>query len=141
MFSKSCQYAIRAVIYLTAHGREGQNTGVKEIAEALQVPQQFLAKILQELVRHHLLSSIKGPNGGFFLSEKNMEMSLLEVVESIDGRAVLTACVLGLPQCSAVSPCPLHHQFVACRDGMREMLVNKKIIEITDELIPSINRF
>ncbi|MBI5915736.1 MAG: Rrf2 family transcriptional regulator [Bacteroidetes bacterium] len=141
MFSKSCQYAIRAVIYLTAHGREGQNTGVKEIAEALQVPQQFLAKILQELVRHHLLSSVKGPNGGFFLSEKNLKMSLLEVVECIDGKAVLTSCVLGLPQCSGVNPCPLHHQFVTCREGMREMLVNKKITEISADLLPQVSRF
>ena len=122
MFTKSCQYAIRAVIYLTEHQTEAKNTGVKEIADALQVPQQFLAKILQQLSRHNLISSVKGPNGGFYLSEANANVSLLDIVECMDGKNVLSACILGMPRCSSEHPCPLHHHFYGCREGLKSTL-------------------
>ena len=70
MFSQACKYAIRAVLYLAVHASEGKKVGVKDIAAALDVPKYFLAKILQQLSRNNLISSTKGPSGGFFLSEK-----------------------------------------------------------------------
>lgn len=127
MFSKTCQYAIRAVIYLATHSPGGSKVGVKEMADALNVPQQFLAKILQQLARHHLISSIKGPNGGFFLGESNAEVTLLNIVECIDGLETLQACVLGLPTCSSENPCPLHFQFFACREGFQAVMSKWKI--------------
>lgn len=122
MFSKSCQYAIRAVLYLIAQKAHEKNVGVKEIADALQVPQQFLAKILQQLSRHNLISSIKGPNGGFFLDEANAKVSLLDIVECIDGKGALTNCILGMPTCSVENPCPLHHHFYGSREGLKATL-------------------
>ena len=80
MFTKSCQYAIRAVIYMTEQKAHTKNLGVKEIADALQVPQQFLAKILQQLSKHNLISSVKGPNGGFYINEANAKVTLLDIV-------------------------------------------------------------
>lgn len=65
MFSKACTYAIRAALYLAVHAGPQARLGVKEIAEALDVPKHFLAKILQQLVRNNLVSSVKGPSGGF----------------------------------------------------------------------------
>lgn len=122
MFSKSCQYAIRAVIYMTERQASGKNMGVKEIADALHMPQQFLAKILQQLSRHNLISSVKGPNGGFFLSEANAHVSLLDIVECIDGKAALSSCILGMPTCSTEHPCPLHHHFYGSREGLKATL-------------------
>jgi Rrf2 family protein len=122
MFTKSCQYAIRAVIYLTAQESRGKNMGVKEIADALQVPQQFLAKILQQLSRHSLISSVKGPNGGFYISEANAKVTLLDIVECIDGKGALTSCILGMPTCSSAHPCPLHHHFYGSREGLKHIL-------------------
>ncbi len=122
MFSKSCQYAIRAVLYLIAQKAHEKNIGVKEIAEALQAPQQFLAKILQQLAKHNLISSIKGPNGGFYLTEANAKVSLLDIVECIDGKAALSSCILGMPQCSVEDPCPLHHHFYVGREGLKATL-------------------
>lgn len=127
MFSRSCQYALRAVIYLARHSETNKNTGVKEIADTLGIPQQFLAKILQQLSKQNLLSSIKGPNGGFFLSEENLNVTLLQVVECIDGPSILTSCVMGLPNCSTERPCPLHHHVYDWREGFREMLTNRRI--------------
>ncbi|MCB0569855.1 MAG: Rrf2 family transcriptional regulator, partial [Phaeodactylibacter sp.] len=117
MFSKACKYAIRAALYLAVHAESGQKLGVKDIATALDVPQHFLAKILQQLSRNHLISSTKGPSGGFFLDEQNMEVTLRQIVECIDGPDMFTSCILGLPVCSSENPCPLHIQAFAYREG------------------------
>lgn len=122
MFSKSCQYAIRAVTHLAEQQGASKNMGVKEIAEALQVPQQFLAKILQQLAKHNMISSVKGPGGGFYLGDSNANVTLLDIVETIDGKQVLTTCILGKPSCSSEHPCPLHHHFYGCREGLRSTL-------------------
>lgn len=130
MFSKSCKYAIRAVLYMAAHSTTEQRLGVKEISEALDVPRPFLAKLLQQLSRNNLVSSIKGPHGGFFLNEKNRNEPLRKVVECIDGPEVFSACILGLPVCSSENPCPLHAQAYIYREGLLHMVGKKTIAEI-----------
>lgn len=130
MFSKSCKYAIRAVLYLALHSSEQHKLGVKEIAEALDVPGPFLAKLLQQLSRHHLISSTKGPNGGFYLSPENANANLRGVVESIDGPEVFTSCILGLPVCSSKNPCPLHSRAMIYRQGLLELVEDQTITEV-----------
>ncbi len=107
---------------MTAQEGREKNMGVKEIADALQVPQQFLAKILQQLSRHSLISSVKGPHGGFYISEANSNVTLLDIVECIDGKGALTSCILGMPTCSSKLPCPLHHHFYGSREGLKATL-------------------
>jgi Rrf2 family transcriptional regulator, iron-sulfur cluster assembly transcription factor len=131
MFSKSCKYAIRAVLYLAIHASPEHKLGVKEIAEALGVPRPFLAKILQQLSRHNLISSVKGPSGGFYLSEENRHAPLRSVVESIDGPDVFTSCILGLPVCSSKHPCPLHTQAFIYREGLLRLIDRQTIDEIS----------
>jgi Rrf2 family protein len=140
MFSKSCQYAIRAILFLAVKTDDEQKIGVKEIAEALQVPQQFLAKILQQLVRAGFLSSIKGPHGGFYLSEENRSSSLASIIDCIDGSAIFNACVLGLPECSAEKPCTLHHQYFVCREGLRKLMVEHTVDEMATGMTNSQRR-
>jgi Rrf2 family protein len=132
MFSKSCQYALRAVIYLAERKAQEKNVGVKEIAEALKMPQQFLSKILQQLSKHGLISSIKGPNGGFYISEANASVTLLDIVECMDGRGALNGCILGLPACSVENPCPLHHHFYGSREGLKATLNDCAIGSLLD---------
>ncbi|NJN77254.1 MAG: Rrf2 family transcriptional regulator [Saprospiraceae bacterium] len=130
MFSKSCKYGIRAVLYLAIHTKEGEKKGVKEIAEVLHIPQHFLAKILQELSRQGFVSSIKGPHGGFYLSEENLEQPLLNIIEAIDGKEALTSCILGLPVCSSEHPCPLHSKSVKYRNGLLELVGEQSIKDL-----------
>ncbi len=135
MFSKACKYAIRASLYLATHAGEGHKAGVKEIATALDVPQHFLAKILQQLSRNHIISSSKGPSGGFYMDEKNMEMTLKQIVECIDGPDMFSACILGLPVCSAANPCPLHVQAFAYREGLHYQLKHQAIGELAKKIL------
>lgn len=134
MFSKSCKYAIRAVLYLAVHSDYGKKLGVKEISEALEVPKPFLAKILQQLSRHNLISSTKGPNGGFYLSQTDRKANLLRVVEAIDGPETFTSCILGLPVCSSVNPCPLHSKAFIFREGLLELIEKNTIAEMADRV-------
>ena len=134
MFSKACKYAIRAVLYLTVNADEEHKLGVKEVAEALDVPKHFLAKILQTLARHHLISSPKGPSGGFYLDEKNRRATLRSVVESIDGPDLFTSCVLGLPVCSSENPCPLHEQAVTYRRGLLDLIEHRTIEQVAKQV-------
>jgi Rrf2 family protein len=94
------------------------------------VPKHFLAKILQELSRQDLIASIKGPHGGFYLSENNLEAPLLNIIKSIDGPQVFRSCILGLPVCSSENPCPLHSKAAKYRNGLLELVGNQSIKDL-----------
>jgi len=128
MFSKSCEYAIRAVLFLASYPA-GEIVGVEILAEKLQVPRHFLAKILQQLSRNRLVSSVKGRNGGFYLSESNRKESLSSIIETMEGPGVFTTCVLGLENCSNEAPCPYHHVVKPLRDNFYELLKGESINE------------
>ncbi|MFD0796395.1 RrF2 family transcriptional regulator [Maribacter chungangensis] len=109
MLSNSSKYALNAVLYLAVHSSNEKKLLAKEISKSTEIPQAYLSKLMQELTRHNLISSVRGPNGGFFLTDENRNVSLLEIVTLIDGDNRLTSCMLGLHKCDADNPCPIHH--------------------------------
>ena len=135
LFSKTCEYAIRAVFFIASKTARGERVGVKEIAEGIDSPEPFLAKILQDLSRKRLVNSAKGPTGGFYLDEASLKRPLSEIVEVIDGNSLFTGCALGLKQCSEINPCPLHHQFKDIRNQISDMLHEVTIGEFNEELM------
>lgn len=131
MFSKTCEYALRAILYVALNSTDQKKVGIKEIAKALDLPVHFLGKILQNLVKHNALQSTKGPNGGFFLDKKGRTLPIIEVVNIIDGLDSFKKCGLGLKECSDKRPCPIHHEFKPYRDNLKIMLAKKTIKDIT----------
>ena len=129
MFSKSCKYAIRAVLYLALNTDEGKKIGVEEIAKNIEVPRHFLAKTLQQFTKKNLISSTKGPFGGFYLTEKNKSTNLYSVIEVIDGVEELKSCVIGLKECTNAKPCPYHHIVQGMRSKLVKVLKTETIIE------------
>ena len=117
ILSKSCEYAIRASVYVAFKSRKNEKAGIPEIAEAIGSPMHFTGKILQALSRKRILSSIKGPNGGFFI-ENDKAVFLIDIIRAIDGNDLFGACVLGLNNCSDVKPCPMHNQIKPIRDQL-----------------------
>jgi len=116
MFSKACEYAIKATIFTAKQALEGKRTNVKEIAEGIDSPEAFTAKILQILVKHQIILSQKGAGGGFDMqAEKIQNTSLIEIVLAVDGDAIINRCVLGLKQCSGANPCPFHEKYAPVR--------------------------
>lgn len=135
MFSKTCEYAIRATIYIANKSKEGTNVGLKDIAKNIDSPEAFTAKILQKLVKDDLVFSIKGPNGGFSLSnEQQEEVYLIDVVRCIDGSQTYDGCGLGLSQCSEEKPCPIHFQFKEVRTKLKHMLENTNMVILLEKL-------
>ena len=108
MLSNACKYAIRSILYLGIQTDDKNKVNVKKIAEELEVPQPFLAKLLQQLTKSKLVSSAKGPNGGFYLSKDDKKNTIWDIIKAIDGTSKFDACFLGLSKCSDENPCPVH---------------------------------
>lgn len=135
VFSKSCEYAMRAVFYIAKRSEEGARCSIKEIAEHIDSPEHFLGKILQKLSREGLIDSAKGPNGGFYLNSNNLHRPLADIVVAFEGEALFTGCGMGLSYCSEDNPCPLHNDFKKVRNHLTVMLKNTTIGQFNDELI------
>jgi len=128
MFSKSCEYGIRATLFIAQNSLTGKRVSLKDTAEQIGSPQAFTAKVLQQLSRNNIIHSTKGPNGGFEMDkDKLKQLSLMDVVTSIDGNKMFTECALGLRECNAKIPCPLHHKFGKVRNDLKEMLESSSL--------------
>lgn len=134
IFSKSVEYAIRAMVYLAANSSSEKQIGVKKIAKDLQFPEPYLAKILQELARKRVIFSTKGPKGGFYTDEKAMEISLLKIIETIDGLSFFSTCGLGLHECNDEKPCPIHKDYQIFRGDFYKLLSSKTIRDIRSDI-------
>ena len=134
MFSKTCEYALRAMLFVGQKSRDGNKTGIREIAEGIDSPEYFIAKVLQELSRKRLIQSQKGPAGGFYLDKKGMECSLADIVKAIDGDKIFLGCGLGLRECSEKKPCPIHNEFKKIRKEIHDMLQSARLNEFNEQL-------
>ena len=135
IFSKACEYGIRAVVYIASVSNEVTKIGINDVCSHIHAPQHFTAKILQELSRKQVISSQKGLNGGFFLDANQKTKPIKEIVEAIDGGNVFTGCGLGLRECSETRPCPLHDQFKMIRTSINDMMANTTIDELAIKLL------
>lgn len=120
LLSKSCEYAIRAALHVAAADRSAY-IAVREISAALGIPYPFLAKIVQSLTQAGLFQSMRGPTGGIALGRPAGQITLKDIVVAVDGPAVFTECVLGLPGCGDRKPCPLHEAWAPARARVHEM--------------------
>ncbi|MCB8995491.1 MAG: Rrf2 family transcriptional regulator [Bacteroidales bacterium] len=136
MLSSTCKYAIRAVLYLSVNSEDGKKIGIKQISKELSIPTPFLGKILQSLAKHKLLSSTKGPNGGFSLGKKPDEIHLMDIVEIIDGMDSFNNCVVGVKFCSEQeNPCALHSRYAALREEIKGIFEKETIAELSVDII------
>jgi len=134
IFSKTCEYAIRAVFFIAHKTSAGGRVGIKEIATGIESPEPFLAKILQDLTRKGIVQSAKGPNGGFYMATEGLKQPLAAVVNAVDGDGIFTGCGLGLVYCSELNPCPLHNEFKKIRNMIQEMMYTTTIGEFNGDL-------
>lgn len=140
MFSKSCEYGIRASIYVAKQSLKDRKVSQTKIAKSIDSPVAFTAKILQKLTKRNVLRSTKGPNGGFFLDPKDLDdVKLWNVILAIDGDGLLEDCSLGLRKCNAFKPCPLHHSFVKIRAEIRETLEGTSLRFLAEEVSDGIS--
>lgn len=134
MFSRTCEYALRALIFIAQQTIDGRRVGIKEIAEGIDSPEYFIAKILQNLSKKDFVQSLKGPNGGFFSSDENLTLTIADVVKEIDGDKLFSRCGLGLDFCSSAHPCPIHEQFQHIKTAMKTMMEGSSVRMLAENL-------
>lgn len=135
MFSKACEYAIRAMVLIARESKQGRTISLAEIASEIDSPPSFTSKVLQMLVKANLLDSAKGARGGFRLSPARIAaITLKDIVHCMDGDSIYQGCGLGLKQCSPNNPCPLHDSFKKIRDDLKTMLEETTLVELSDRL-------
>ena len=132
MLSLTCKTAIKAVIYLATKMESGEKAGIREIATFINASEHTVGKMLQTLVKEDVINSMKGHNGGFFITGKQKNQSLLKIIHAIDGTEIFQQCGLGLSKCSATHPCPIHDDYKIIRDGFKNMCMQKKVSDLLE---------
>ncbi len=134
MFSKTCEYGIRALSIIGKYSLEGKKIGIKDLCAEANTPESFTAKILQNLVRRRLIKSQKGRFGGFYIDRDLKDISLKDIVEAIDGNEIFIGCGLGLDKCDSNNPCPLHHEFEVVRSSLNKMCKMSTLSDLVSQL-------
>ena len=135
MLSKSCEYAIRSIVYVAKNASKDSKIGIKSIAEELDLPTPYLGKILQKLTGGEILEGVKGPHGGFFLKDECKDIKLIKIIEVIDGLEFFHKCGMGMHECSETHPCPLHDDLKQFRDGLWSLYSSRSIRDLVDSLV------
>ncbi|TVR15263.1 MAG: Rrf2 family transcriptional regulator [Balneolaceae bacterium] len=134
MFSTSCHYGLQAMIYIALHSTKDKNVDLGQISAELDIPKHFLSKILQMLVKEKLLTSMKGPTGGFNLNHHPKEITLIQIIDAIDGLDVFTQCGIGFKKCNDSQPCPIHHDFTKVREKVKRLFQEKSLQQLTEDI-------
>ena len=135
LYSKSAEYAIQAMIHLSEFQTD-KPTMISSIAKSYDIPYQFLAKIVQTLVKRRLIIAKRGRNGGINLGRDSKDIYLHEIIDAVDGPPPeKDICAIGLDYCSDDAPCPLHHKWKPIRKNIREMLSSENLEELAHRVI------
>lgn len=132
IFSKACEYGIRASVYVAQQSLSQKRSSLKDISREIDSPEAFTAKILQMLVRNEIINSVQGATGGFEVEfKKAKKIKLLDIVIAIDGGVNDKTCVLGLKKCSEVKPCPVHNKYKHIKKDLIEMIETTSLAEMS----------
>ena len=130
ILSQTALYALRALVHLARHGEDGP-VSVDVIAEELDLPRNYLSKILHTLGRAGLLESLRGPKGGFTLARDPAETTLADVVDYFDPPDHVSRCLLGPGECKDREPCSAHERWQELRATHRRFLEDISLLDLT----------
>ena len=135
MFSKACEYGIKASVYIVENSLKNEKVSMKEVAKAIDSPEAYTSKILQQLSRNNIIQSEKGPTGGFSIDKtKIKQINLSTIVSAIDGDSIYNECGLGFHQCNESKPCVIHHQYKSIRSDLKTMLENTLLVDLSEDI-------
>lgn len=133
IYSKTCEYSIRALACLALQP-PGCFLRISELSDLSGISTAYLAKICRGLVHKQLLRSKPGAQGGVGLAEKAQDISLMEIVNTVQDCALFERCVMGLSDCSDVNPCPLHPVWKHAKEEMIVCLSNAKLKDVAHKI-------
>ena len=134
MLSNASKYAIRSVLFLAEKSSKNKKYGAKRVAEELEIPLHFIAKLLQQLVKSNVISSSKGPKGGFFTNSDDLQNNVCSILDEIETSDVFEPCFMGLPRCGDEKPCPVHHIVAPFKDAILDKFRHQTIEEFSKEI-------
>ncbi len=136
LYSKGCEYAVRALVYVIDGNDDGQARFLAaEICKQAAIPEAYTRKVFQALVQGGFLTAHRGPGGGYSLTRPSSEITILDVILAVDGEDTFGQCIMGLPGCGGEKPCPLHHIWVEAKERMLHQLRNCTLQEIKDTVV------
>jgi Rrf2 family protein len=130
--TRAGEYAIRCVLYLSALDRE-EAVSRREICEAMGIPHHFLGKIAQELSKAGLLAISQGARGGYRLGRAPNDISLLEVLEAVEGEIILNDCLESRTACARALTCSVHPIWAQARDKLRKSLAEVSFASLAEK--------
>jgi len=110
--TRKADYAVRCVLYLA---KNKDQATINEISQTMNIPKTFLAKILQQLIKAGIVSSERGIKGGFKLIRAPEKISLLDIIEVIQGQSAINTCAIEAQKCKLSNQCPVHPVWVKLR--------------------------
>ena len=130
-YSKTSQYALKALAYLVKHPEAP--CLAENIAQEEDIPKPFLSKILQELTRAKILNSSRGPGGGFSLAREPQSITIYEVINVFDEMAEeMKICAIGRKECTDENPCDLHEEYTELREHVKKYFETVKLSTFAD---------
>ncbi len=132
--TREADYGIRSVLYLSRQPFK-KVSFVNEISEEYRIPRSFLAKILQKLVKAKIVRSYRGVKGGFSLARQAREITVLEVLEAIEGKLALNVCVSDKKKCTFSKHCPSHFLWLNVQAKVVETLKKANFDELSRQKI------
>jgi Rrf2 family protein len=129
--TRAADYAVRVMIHL-AKTPHGTRVSLPVLAAATGAPDSFLSKVLQSLTRARLVTSQRGPAGGFQMSAPGRQASMREVIEAIDGPMNLNVCLGNNPACARRLWCPAHPVWVKAQEALLEILNEARITDVAN---------
>jgi Rrf2 family protein len=125
-------YGIRSVLYLARQPFK-KVSFVNEISEDYKIPRSFLAKILQKLVRAKIVRSYRGVKGGFSLAKHPKEISVLDVLEAIEGKLYVNICLMDKKKCAFSKHCPVTHVWNTVQNRVVDVLKKSNFDELAKQ--------
>ena len=119
--TRAAEYGVRCVLYLCGAGK-GRVVSRKELAREMAIPEQFLGKLARQLARQGILEITQGSRGGLRILHSPGEITLLEVVEAIEGEILLNDCLMYPGYCSRDRVCAVHPVWERARENLRATL-------------------
>jgi len=134
IFSNTTEYAIRGLAELAGRSNAANTMLLDQLVAGTTLPRDFMAKIFQRLVKARLLTSAKGRGGGFALARPAHQITLMDIVEAIEGPKPLDGCVVGLERCNDDMPCPQHDLYKPIRQRLKDYMNTTTLADLASSL-------
>jgi Rrf2 family transcriptional regulator, iron-sulfur cluster assembly transcription factor len=139
IFSSPTEYAFRGLSEMAIRG-DDQRVMLDELVAGTNLPRDFMAKVFQRLVHAGLLRSSKGRGGGFSLSRPAHQITMMQIVEAIEGPQLMDRCVVGLEKCHDHMPCPQHDLYKPIRQRLKDYLHTTTLADLAASLKVKLTR-